>query len=313
MHGRLPPLTALRAFEAAARHLSFAKAAEELHVTPAALSYQIRVLEEHLATSLFNRLNRAVTLTEAGKALAPRAANAFATLAEGVRAVERLSDSSLTVTAGPAFTAKWLAPRFFRFASAHPDIELRFVASLRLMDFDRDGIDAAIRFGIIGDSPSVYSEVLIDEFVVPVVSPEIAETIKTPEDLARAPLFHDDSVAHLMPDLGWPAWFRIAGLGERPEAARGPRFSNADHAIDGAAEGGGVALARGSLAERDIAQGRLVVPIPIGITIPGRFRFVCKSGAERDPRIATFLDWLREEVTDIATLARRIDLRPMPE
>ncbi|MEM9784171.1 MAG: transcriptional regulator GcvA [Pseudomonadota bacterium] len=310
MHGRLPPLTALRAFEAAARHLSFAKAAEELHVTPAALSYQIRVLEEHLDVALFNRLNRAVTLTDAGKALAPRAAEAFATLAEGVRAVERLTDTSLTVTAGPAFTAKWLAPRFFRFASAHPDIELRFVASLRIMDFDRDGVDAAIRFGM-GAGASEYSEVLIDEFVVPVADPDLAATIQTAEDVARSPLFHDDSVAHIMPEVGWPAWFRAAGLGERAEARRGPRFSNADHAIDGAAEGGGIALARGSLAERDLAQGRLVIPIPLGLSLPGRFRFACKTGAETDPRIATFLAWLREETRSIARLAETLELHPL--
>lgn len=308
MHGRLPPLTSLRAFEAAARHMSFAKAAEELHVTPAALSYQIRVLEEHLATPVFVRLNRAVRLTEAGEALAPRAAQAFTTLAEGVRAVARLSDSSLTVTAGPAFTAKWLAPRFFRFASAHPDVELRFVASLRVMDFDRDGIDAAIRFGT-GDAPGHLNEVLIDEFVLPVAAPEIARTLTDAEAIARAPLFHDDSVAHFLPQVGWPAWFRAAGLGERPEATRGPRFSNADHAIDGAVEGGGVALARGSLAERDLAAGRLVALMPLGLWVGGQYRFVAKRGAEREPRIATFLAWIREETASTRALGESLDLR----
>ncbi|MGF1553726.1 MAG: transcriptional regulator GcvA [Paracoccaceae bacterium] len=312
MHGRLPPLTALRAFEAAARHLSFARAAEELHVTPAALSYQIRTLEDHLGMPVFRRLNRAVELTEAGRALAPRASQGFAALQEGVRAVERLREgAALTITAGPAFTAKWLAPRFFRFAQAHPEIELRFVASLRLLDFDRDGVDAAIRFGL--DAPAgLYAETLIDEFVVPVAAPEVARRIHGPEDVARAPLFHDDSIAFLLPSLGWPAWFEAAGLGARPEAMRGSRFSNADHAIDGAMEGDGLALARASLAERDLAAGRLEAPLSLALALPGRFRFVCKPGAEHDPRIRTFLDWMREETRSLQHLAERFEIRPLP-
>ena len=148
MADRLPPLTALRAFDAAARHMSFAQAAAELNVTPAALSFQIKSLEEHLGTPLFHRLNRAVQLTEAGHALAPDAQAAFETLSAGWRAALRTQDhQSLIVTAGPAFTAKWLAPRLFEFAQAHPEIELRFSASLRIMDFARDNIDVAIRFG----------------------------------------------------------------------------------------------------------------------------------------------------------------------
>jgi LysR family glycine cleavage system transcriptional activator len=308
---RLPPLTALRAFDAAARHMSFARAAEELHVTPAALSYQIKSLEEHLDIELFRRLNRAVELTEAGRMLAPRVADGFAALAEGVRAVERLrSHGALTVTAGPAFTAKWLAPRFFRFARAHPEIELRFVASLRMLDLDRDGVDAAVRFGRAAPQ-GLYAETLIEEFVVPVAAPTLAARLRRPEDLLSAPLVHDDSISFLLPQLGWPAWFEAAGLGQPPEAERGPRFSNADHAIDGAMEGGGIALARGSLAERDIAAGRLVVPLPLGLRLPGQFRFVCKEGAERSRRIATFLAWLREEVKGVAALGQRLELRDL--
>lgn len=312
MHTRLPPLTALRAFEAASRHMSFAKAAEELHVTPAALSYQIKSLEEHLDIELFRRLNRAVELTEAGRSLAPHAANGFAALAEGVRAVERMKEgTALTVTAGPAFTAKWLAPRFFRFASAHPDIELRFIASLRTLDFDRDGVDVAIRF-ILSQPTDVYAETLSHEFVIPVAAPEVAENLKTPEDFLRVPLFHDDSIKFLLPALDWTAWFDAAGLGHAPEARRGPRFSNADHAIDGAMEGGGVALARGSLAERDIAAGRLVVPVRLGLNLGGQFCFVCKKGMEGDRRVATFLAWLREEVKAVEALRQKITLHPLP-
>ena len=147
MSDRLPPLTALRAFEAAARHMSFAKAAEELHVTPAALSFQIKSLEEHLGQPLFLRLNRAVRLTEAGRTLAPGVSDGFDTLTQAWRATRRLqNDTVLNVTAGPAFTAKWLAPRMYDFARAHPEIDLRFSATLRILDFERDDVDVAIRF-----------------------------------------------------------------------------------------------------------------------------------------------------------------------
>ena len=168
MDRRLPPLTALRAFDAAARHMSFAKAADELSVTPAALSFQIKSLEEHLGQPLFRRLNRAVELTEAGRALAPGAAEGFQALSAAWRAARRRQDDrTLTVTAGPAFTAKWLAPRLYEFAQTHPEIELRFSASLRMMDFDRDEIDVAIRFGY-GPDPGLYALPLRREWITPV-------------------------------------------------------------------------------------------------------------------------------------------------
>jgi LysR family glycine cleavage system transcriptional activator len=184
MSDRLPPLTALRAFDAAARHMSFAKAAAELNVTPAALSFQIKNLEEHLGAPVFHRLNRAVELTDAGRALAPGVADGFVTLAAAWRAAKRTSDSAaLTVTAGPAFTAKWLAPRLFAFASAHPDIELRFSASLRLMDFDRDDVDVAIRFGVPREEPGLSSHVMTREWVAPMMSPELRAGFPNPPTL----------------------------------------------------------------------------------------------------------------------------------
>lgn len=292
--------------------MSFAKAAEELHVTPAALSYQIKSLEERLGMPLFRRLNRAVELTEAGHALQPGLADGFARIVEAVRAVERSREgAALTVTAGPAFTAKWLAPRFFRFASAHPGIELRFVASLRIMDFDRDGIDAAIRFGRPPDARD-YSERLIEDWLVPVAAPSLAATLGSAEDVLHAPLVHDDSISFLRPRVDWSAWFATMGLPDRAEAARGPRFSNADHALDVALEGGGVALARASIAERDIRAGRLAMPVPVALEAPGQFHFVCRRGRETDPRIATFLGWLREETASIALLAATVELRHAP-
>lgn len=204
MPDRLPPLTALRAFDAAARHMSFAKAAEELHVTPAALSFQIKSLEEHLGTQVFRRLNRAVELTEAGRAMAPGMADGFQTLAAAWRAAERTMDTgTLTVTAGPAFTAKWLAPRLYDFAQAHPEIELRFSASLKMVDLNRDGVDVAIRFGT-GKDEEMFSKLLAKEWICPVMTPEVAAKYPSPESLKEAPLIFDDSIAGIRPSADWP-------------------------------------------------------------------------------------------------------------
>ncbi|MEM8851634.1 MAG: LysR family transcriptional regulator, partial [Pseudomonadota bacterium] len=243
---RLPSLTALRAFEAAARHMSFAKAAQELFVTPAALSYQIKSLETELGQPLFHRLNRAVSLTEAGRALAPGTSDAFATLLYAWRNTTRLSDTGvLTVTAGPAFTSKWLAPRMFEFAQAHPDIELRFSASLRIVDFDHDEVDVAIRFGL-GHDKKVYSTPLIKEWLTPMMTPELAEAHS--KDLSKATFIHDDSIGFFKVPCDWPAWCRAAEVSL--DTSHGPRFSQADHALDAAMSGAGVVLGRVSLATR---------------------------------------------------------------
>lgn len=294
MADRLPPLTALRAFDAAARHMSFAKAADELHVTPAALSFQIKSLEQHLGAPLFRRLNRAVELTDAGKALAPGASDGFQILAGAWRAAERTQDNqTLTVTAGPAFTAKWLAPRLYEFAQAHPEVELRFSASLKLMDFGRDAIDVAIRFGR-GTDEGFYSVPLAEEWVCPVMTPALAAQYPTPQSLTKAPLIFDDSISFIEPRSDWQAWFRAMGVDFAP--THGPRFSQADHALDAALAGVGVVLGRRALVVKDIADGRLVMPFPTGLNTGVRFRFLCAKGAEDRPQIAAFRDWMMTEI-----------------
>ena len=299
---RLPPLTALRGFEAAARHLSFARAAEELHVTPGALSLQIKTLEEHLGAPLFHRLSRAVELTEVGRLLAPSTSDGFDRLRAGWQAARRsLDDNSLTVTAGPAFTAKWLAPRLFRFAQANADIDLRFSATLRLLDFDRDEVDVAIRFGR-GDDAGLFSEPLFDEWITPMMTPALARRFGSLDQLAKAPLIHDDSIAFLTPTPDWAAWFRHAGLQSPPP--QGPRFSNADHAVDLALEGGGVVLGRSSIVERAFNSGRLVAPFDLTLRVGASYRLVCPKGAETRPAIARFRAWVAEEVTSLHALTR---------
>ncbi|MBY8974685.1 transcriptional regulator GcvA [Rhodobacteraceae bacterium NNCM2] len=307
-HSRLPPLTALRAFEAACRHMSFAKAAEELFVTPAALSYQIKSLEEFLGVQLFRRLNRAIELTEEGEVLRPGVAQAFNSLQDAVRALARMQDdSTLTVTAGPAFTAKWLAPRMFLFAEKHPEIELRFVASLKMLDFVRDGVEAAIRFGTHG-YPGCFHEVLIEDWVTPYCTPEIAAQLDKPADILNFPLIHDDSVVFMQGSPTWDMWF--AKMGVMPETLAGSHFSNADHAIDAASEGGGIVLGRSSLIERDLSRGRLVAPFDAGLDSGGQFRFVCPLGRETEPHTAAFLEWIRTETEGLRQMRREATLLP---
>ncbi|MFA8440928.1 transcriptional regulator GcvA [Yoonia sp.] len=294
MSDRLPPLTALRAFEAAARHMSFAKAADELNVTPAALSYQIKALEADLGQPVFRRLNRAVELTEAGRCLAPGATDAFTTLSAAWRSTKRLTDNGvLTVTAGPAFTSKWLAPRMYEFAQAHKEIELRFLATLRIIDFDRDEVDVAIRFGL-GHDKEVYSRPLIDEWMTPMMTPEMAQEIDRPGKLAKATLIHDDSISFFKVPMGWDAWCQAARVDV--DTSHGPRFSQADHAIDAAIAGAGVVLGRVSLATRALEAGRLVAPFEVGLISEAQFRFICPQGTEKRPHVAAFESWVLEEI-----------------
>ena len=314
MLDRLPPLTALRAFDAAARHMSFAKAASELNVTPAALSFQIKSLEDHFGQPLFRRLNRAVELTEAGRALAPGAADGFETLAAAWRAARRVQDNkSLIVTAGPAFTAKWLAPRLYEFARSHPEIELRFTASLRLLDLERDEIDVAIRFGY-GPDPGLYSMPLRQEWFLPVMTPDLASKYPTPESLTSAPLIFDDSVQFLDPPCDWAAWFRAQGMDFAPKT--GARFSQADHAVDAALAGVGVVLGRRAMVIKDLVEGRLVAPYARAIESQARFRFLCLEGAQDRPQIQAFRAWILAEIektaafTDGLTLIRAEDIPP---
>ncbi|NIZ62692.1 transcriptional regulator [Sedimentitalea sp. CY04] len=311
MLNRLPPLTALRAFDAAARHMSFAHAAAELNVTPAALSFQIKSLEEHLGQPLFHRLNRKVELTEAGRTLAPGAADGFRALSAAWSAARRLQDNTtLTVTAGPAFTAKWLAPRLYEFARAHPDIDLRFSATLRREDFTLDEVDVAIRFGY-GPDPDLWSRPLRREWVLPVMSPELAERYTTPESLTEAPLLFDESVNFLNPPCDWPAWFRSQGIHHIPE--HGAYFSQADHVVDAAINGAGVALGRRAMVLKDLNEGRLVAPFKTALESKAHFRFLCAMGSESKPQIAAFREWIFAEIEKTAHISEALTIIPIED
>ena len=298
MSDRLPPLTALRAFDAAARHMSFQAAAAELNVTPAALSFQIKSLEEHLGAPVFRRLNRAVELTEAGRALAPGAKDGFETLAAAWRAARRVNDhASLTVTAGPAFTAIWLAPRLYSFAQAHPEIEFLLSASLGIVDLVHSEVDVAIRFGYGPDGPELYSEPFIEDWVTPMMTPELAERFGTPQGMAEVPLIHQDDIRFLDPPVTWETWFRAAGLPERDWT--GQRFSQADHGMDAALSGAGAVLGRISFGSRMIRSGRLVAPFRTAMRTIAHYRFICAKGTETRPQVAAFREWILAETATI--------------
>lgn len=294
MPDRLPPLNALRAFEAAARHMSFAEAAVELNVTPAALSQQIKSLEAHLGTEVFRRLNRRVELTEVGQMLAPGISDGFDALRGAwSAAIRRVDQKHLTVTSGPVFLASWLAPRMNEFVSAHPEVELRFTASLRTLNFQRDGIDLAVRFGV-GDDEGYFSETIFEDWATPMCSPETANSIRTPADVLNLPLIWQDSGGALAAFEGWAEWCAAVGL---PEPERhGPVFSGGDGASRYASTGGGVMMGRISLADLHLREGRLVMPLKQTIKRGLRYRIVCPQGFETTPRVVMFRDWIRTEI-----------------
>ena len=200
----------------------------------------------------------------------------------------------MTVTAGPAFTAKWLAPRMFKFAQAHPEIELRFVANLRLMDIEREEIDVAIRFGY-ADETELTAVPLIAEWFTPMMTPEMATRYPAPSMLPANLLLHQDDTAFLDPPCDWPAWFRAED--QVPPVGPGPHFSQADHALDAAAGGGGVLLGRYSIASGALAEGRLVAPYELALTTEAHYRLITRRGAAERPAIRAFIDWIVAEVS----------------
>ncbi len=306
MTERLPPLTALRAFEAAARHMSFQRAAEELNVTPAALSFQIKSLEEHLGAPVFRRLNRAVELTEAGRVLAPGASEGFSALNTAWRAARRLGGQDhLTVTSGPGFTSLWLAPRLFSFATAHPEIELRLSASLKVLDFDRDEIDVAIRFGRSAIKGH-YVQELGPDWATPMVAASLADRLRSPEDLRELVLLVDETTERVDKSLKWRNWYASSGLAPPKQALAS--FNTPDLAVGAAIAGVGVLLGRVSLTEAALRDGRLVMPFDLTLEAENVYRVVCPEGSQHKPNIAAFLEWLGGEFSQMRELdaGRRI-------
>jgi len=298
MSRRVYPLNSLRAFEASARHSSFVKAAEELHVTPAAISHQVKRLEEYLGLGLFRRLPRGLLLSDSGQTLLLELREVFLRLD---KAMERVAESdnqgSLTISVAPMFAVKWLVPRLQTFDSLHPQIDLRISSSLRVIDFQRDAFDAAVRLGR-GKYPGLEAVKLFDESVTPMCSPRVLDgpnTLNKPSDLHRHTLLHDDSM-HFDPVAPtWDSWLHAAGA-TRAHASRGPRFSQPDHALQAAIDGAGVALGWRYLAQDDIAAGRLVRPFKLALPLGSAFYLVYPRADSARPKIAAFRTWLLNEL-----------------
>ncbi len=301
MRELMPPLNALRAFEAAARHLSLTKAAQELHVTAGALSHQIRGLEELLGLKLFERGVRSIALTPAGRQLYPGLHTGFSHIRDAVSALSRESGQRvLVISTPPGFTAKWLAGRLYRFASAYPEIDVRVSSSIDNANFTSDGVDAAIRNMPVDAAadPALVIEKLIELTLLPVCSPRLIAAygpLQGPEALKGVPLIHDDTLAGRAKVSSWAEWFKAAGV-ERVDVSRGLRFNSADHALDAAGEGAGVLLAHDVLAYDDLRTGRLVIAIKFALRSERAYHFVCPRSRREHSNVQAFRTWIRQEV-----------------
>jgi len=299
MKRRLPGLSAFSTFEAAARHQSFTRAAEELGVTPAAVSYLVRELETQLKVKLFHRTKRVVRLTDAGGILNTTVANALEAIG---RAVERVRDADgpphLKVTTTPGFAMKWLVPRLNGFLERFPDVDVRIDMSRRAVDFTREDMDLAIRFGV-GGYPGLQVERLISDTVYPICSPKLLKgprPLRHPRDLRHFTLIHIDWQSRGETWPTWEMWMEAAGV-TGVDTARGIHFDQGVMAIQAAIDGNGVALGDSSLTAVDLAQGRLVRPFELGLHAPAQFGYwivVPPHTAER-PLVIAFREWLRAE------------------
>jgi LysR family glycine cleavage system transcriptional activator len=310
---RLPPLNALRVFEAAARHLSFKDAANELSITQAAVSHQIKSLEEYLGVELFRRAGRRVQLTEAARACLPRLREGFDSLAAAVEMIrERAAETDLLITAPPVFTARWLMPRLADFAKREPKIELRVFASSKMvdagaldsptlvsgLDLREDASGVEIHLGG-GHYPGYRADRLFGVSMTAVASPELVKgnpPLREPADLAHHVLLHDDAMELVAGGNAWQRWLENAGVGERVDASRGPRFSSNILSLEAASQKLGVALALKPLVDADLASNRLCAPFEAEMRPQSAYYLVCPEVIAERPAVAAFRKWLLEQV-----------------
>jgi len=288
----MPPLNALRSFEAAARHLSFSRAARELGVTPAAVGHQVKGLEDYFSLPLFYRNGRSLLLTPDGQSLLPILSDAFDRIERSSHDIEAGKNTNLlTVTATAAFAAYWLLPRLHRFQQRRPDIQVRLAAaSQQVVDFERDEIDVGIRYGS-GLWSGLSSVAFLTEAVAPTCSPILLEgdyPLRTPNDLRHQTLIHEDS------GLGWKSWLELAGV-SGVDYQVGPRFRDANLALQYALDGRGVVLTWLTLAQSQIASGRLVKLFDVTIPTDFKYYIVSSERMAADPHVVAFREWLQEE------------------
>jgi LysR family glycine cleavage system transcriptional activator len=298
---RLPNLSALRAFEAAARHQSFARAATELFVTHSAISHQIRGLESELGVSLFARVGRRVVLTELGREYAEQINAAFVHIAQATQGLSKdVRERRLVLTTIPSFAARWLAPRIGRFMIAHPELDVELRSSTDVVDLEQSEVDVAIRFGA-GPYPGLYVENLMHETFFAVCSPAFNDGVwpATPAELPSFPVLRSDQER-------WRLWFDAAGLREVPEPVRGPIYEDSSLLLEAAINGQGIAMARASLAAEALAAGRLVhLFAHIVAPSPWSYFLVSSKSKVQRPAVRAFRDWVIAEAqasTSAATI-----------
>jgi LysR family glycine cleavage system transcriptional activator len=310
------PLNALNAFEVAARHESFSKAAEELNVTPAAVSQQIRMLEDLLGVQLFHRLNRGLALTGAGKSGLSKLQHGFQSVNEAVQQIRaEPSANRLNIWMAPSFASKWLMPRMHRFVEQYPSIDLGISASAELVDTSdsspslsedilrKHDIDVAIRFGS-GNYPGCQVERLMQVTSLPMCSPTLLENsdrpLRCPNDLARYTLLHDETPYEGRPD--WSHWLATVGA-TTVDGSRGLRFNRVSLALAAAVEAQGVVLSLEQLAADDLEKGRLVIPFEHRVQLSHAYHVISLENTPDDERVGIFKDWLFTEVAGMKSLS----------
>ncbi len=302
---RLPPLNALKAFEAAARHESFTRAAEELFVTQGAVSHQVKALEAELGVKLFNRERQRLVITEAGRQYLTILRDAFDRIAVGTeRLLQRQNSGALTISTSPDFAAKWLVNQLGRFAEAHPSIDLRVSATLHHVDFAREDVDLAVRHGD-GSWPGLDVVRLSAEHLFPVCSPKLLSgrnRLAKPADVLRFPLIHVDD------RKDWSKWLAAAGV-MGAELSHGPVLNRVSMAIDAAIDGQGIVLARTTLAATDLIAGRLLRPFAEDLRLSKIYWIICPQATASLPKIVTFRSWLLSEAANDMRQLKKIGTR----
>src|SRR5450830_516308 len=289
---KLPNLAALRAFEAAARHESFSRAAEEIHVTPGAISHQIRALEEELGLLLFIRNGKRIAITDSGQRFAAAIRKSLGEIATAAEALqEQNRQQRLVVSSPPSFASRWLAPRLWKFVDRHPGIEVVLQSSSHLNDLTRDGIDVGLRFGL-GSYPGLKSEKILEEFYYPVASPHYRQgrLPSSPQQLRDCALLRMDGLQE-----SWLPWFALAGL-DLPDPAGGLVTEDSSLTLRAAADGAGVALTRHAIASQEIAAGELLRLFALALRSERAYYFVTPPGSAAKPEVAYFRDWIQQEI-----------------